>query len=178
MENAPQNKPTETKSGMTLEKMSVPIAIIIAGLLIAGAFYYSNIKAGQQIAAQANNTAAGTQLAGTTMKPISSADHIIGNPNADLILVEYSDLECPFCKSFNVTMNQIMSDYGASGKVAWVFRQFPIVQLHPKAEKEAEATECVNELGGPAKFWQYIHRKPLDQRLTLDNSLIWHSPSA
>jgi len=41
--------------------------------------------------------------------------------------------------------------------VAWVFRQFPIAQLHPKAPIEAEATECVNELGGPSKFWQYVN---------------------
>lgn len=144
-------EPEIKSSQSTLEKLSVPIAIIIAGALIAGAFYYSSGKTPVQTGTNP------TPLPGASMKPVSASDHIIGNPNADLIVVEYSDLECPFCKSFNTTMNQIMSDYGSSGKVAWVFRQFPIVELHPKAEKEAEATECVNELGGTAKFWQYVN---------------------
>jgi protein-disulfide isomerase len=50
------------------------------------------------------------------------------------------------------------ADYGASGKVAWVYRHFPLDQLHSKARKEAEATECAGELGGNEKFWSYLDR--------------------
>jgi protein-disulfide isomerase len=50
----------------------------------------------------------------------------------------------------------LISDYGTSGKVAWVYRDFPIAQLHPRSEKESEATECANELGGPTVFWKYL----------------------
>jgi protein-disulfide isomerase len=140
-----------------IEKLSVPIAIVIAGGFIAGALYYSNIKAGTQVA----NTVATTDTTKTDtsadMRPVSADDHILGNPNADLIIVEYSDLECPFCKQFQNTMKQIMEVYGSSGKVAWVYRHFPIDSLHPKARKEAEATECANELGGASKFWEYTN---------------------
>ena len=62
-------------------------------------------------------------------------------------------------------MQQLMSEYGKSGKVAWVYRQYPIVQLHSKAPKEAEALECAAELGGNEKFWDYT-----DRLYTLTNS--------
>jgi protein-disulfide isomerase len=51
----------------------------------------------------------------------------------------------------------MMSEYGKDGKVAWVYRHFPIDQLHSKARKEAEAMECANELGGSGKFWEYAN---------------------
>lgn len=140
-------QPTEQK-----QSLGVPVAIVIAGLLIAVAVYFSGAKGtGAPIAAQP-----GAQ--DVTIKPVTSADHILGDPNAPIKIVEYSDTECPFCKQFNVTLKQIMADYGASGKVAWVYRQFPIAGLHPKAPKESEATECVAELGGNDKFWQYIDK--------------------
>ena len=53
-------------------------------------------------------------------------------------------------------MQRIMNEYGADGKVAWVYRHLPIDSLHTRARKEAEATECAAELGGNNKFWEYI----------------------
>ncbi len=89
------------------------------------------------------------------MSPVTSADHIQGDINAPVKVVEYSDLECPFCKRFHTTMQQVMKEYGKD-KVAWVFRQFPLSQLHSKSPKEAEATECVAELGGNDAFWKFV----------------------
>ena len=144
---------------MNLEKFSVPFAIIIAAGLIAVSLYYSNVKSSEQIAKAkvAQLTQPVVSDTTSTMRPISASDHILGNPNADVIIVEYSDLECPFCKAFHQTLQRVMSEYGKDGKVAWVYRHFPIDQLHSKARKEAEATECANELGGPAKFWEYTN---------------------
>ena len=51
-----------------------------------------------------------------------------------------------------------MNEYGKSGKVAWVYRHFPLDQLHSRARKESEATECAAELGGNDKFWAYLDR--------------------
>ena len=93
-----------------------------------------------------------------TLDPVTPADHILGNPNAEVFIVEYSDLECPFCKQFHKSMLEIMSEYGAEGKVAWVYRHFPLDQLHSKARKEAEATECATELGGNDAFWEYTNK--------------------
>src|SRR3989338_3720694 len=139
---------------MILEKLSVPIAIVIAGGLIGGALYYSNIKIGSQ---PIKTTAPQAENGTISMRPVSADDHILGNPNADVIIVEYSDTECPFCKQFHNTLERVMNEYGKDGKVAWVYRHFPIAELHSKARKESEALECANELGGPGKFWEYTN---------------------
>lgn len=80
-------------------------------------------------------------------------DHIFGNPDAPISLIEYSDFECPYCKKFHSTAKQIVTAYG--GKVNWVYRHFPLGFHNPAAQKEAEASECAAELGGNDAFWRY-----------------------
>ncbi|MBU1558070.1 DsbA family protein [Patescibacteria group bacterium] len=128
----------------------VPIAIIIAGSLIAWGLMSDKPK-GEDI----NNENPVTQE--RELAPVTDEDHFIGDPNAELVIISYSDLECPYCKNFNATMERIMDEYGKDGKVALVFRHFPIDQLHSKARLEAIATECAAELGGNAKFWEYLN---------------------
>lgn len=88
--------------------------------------------------------------------PVGKDDHIRGDKDAPVKIVEFSDLECPFCKRFHPTMKQVVDEY--KGKVAWIYRHFPLDGLHSKARKEAEASECAAELGGNDKFWAYIDR--------------------
>jgi protein-disulfide isomerase len=83
---------------------------------------------------------------------VSAADHIRGKQDAKIILVEFSDFECPFCKTGHETIKKIAADYG--DKVAWVYREFPL-SIHANAQKEAEAGECIADLGGNDKFWNY-----------------------
>jgi len=92
----------------------------------------------------------------TTIKfqPVTAEDHINGDINAPIKIVEYSDIDCPFCKRFHGTLEQVRAMYG--DKVAWVYRHSPIPQLHPDAFKKSHATECVAELGGNDKFWEYL----------------------
>lgn len=92
------------------------------------------------------------------MRRITSADHIRGDSNAPVKIVEYSDLECPFCKRFHATMQQVVNEYGKNGRVAWVYRHFPLDALHSKARTEAAAAECAGELGGRNAFWTYVDR--------------------
>lgn len=131
-----------------MNKVFIPISIVVSGLIIAGAIYLTT----QQQSAPTNQTGENVELA---IAPIDKNDHIIGNPDAEIVIVEYSDYECPFCKAFHITMNKIMDEYGASGKVAWVYRQFPLVQIHKSAQGAAEASECVAKLGGNNKFWEF-----------------------
>lgn len=143
------NETTETKNPYT-----IPIAIVIAGLFIAGAVIYTNRDTSSGATAQQG---APTRAA-LEIPPITGDDHILGNPNANLVIVEYSDTECPFCKNFHDSLHQIIDEYGREGEVAWVYRHFPLAQLHSKAPLQAEATECAAELGGNTAFWQYIDR--------------------
>ncbi len=88
------------------------------------------------------------------VRPVSKTnDHIRGNPNAPVSLIEYSDFECPFCKRFHDTAKQIVQQYG--GKVNWVYRHFPLDFHNPAAQREAEAAECAAELGGNEAFWRF-----------------------
>lgn len=137
--------------------LAMPIAVVIAGALIAGAVLYSGGKT--PTVGQPQQQVAQKQTGDLEkMTPISSKDHIRGDINAPVKIVEYSDTECPFCKRFQTTMIEVMDTYGKEGKVAWVYRHFPIDQLHSKARKEAVAMECANELGGNDKFWEYADR--------------------
>ena len=131
-----------------MNKVFIPISIVVSGLIIAGAIYLTT-KQQNAINAPADSN---IELA---IAPIDSSDHIKGNPDADIIIVEYSDYECPFCKGFHGTMNRIMEEYGTTGKVAWVYRHFPLTQIHQDAQPAAEATECVAKLAGNDKFWEY-----------------------
>ncbi len=140
---------------------TIPIAIVIAGVLIAGALLFNN--QGKNIVTSPKNAEKTTQDSQTSssslfIPEVTGNDHIRGNPTADIIVVEYSDTECPFCKNFQKTMNRVIDEYGKEGEVAWVYRHFPIEQLHKKAAREAEALECAAELGGNTGFWNYTDR--------------------
>ncbi len=137
---------------------SIPMAIVLAGVLVAGAVLLSGSRSNTAQVNVPQQPKVAQQSSGDleTMRPVSLEDHIRGNPDAQVMIVEYSDTECPFCKRFHETMKQTTVEYG--DKVAWVYRHFPLDQLHSKARKEAEATECANELGGPDKFWAYTDR--------------------
>ena len=88
------------------------------------------------------------------MRPVSEArDHIRGNSAAPVTVVEYSDFECPFCKRFHPTLKRIVDESG--GQVSWVYRHYPIDEIHSKARKEAAASECAAELGGNDAFWKF-----------------------
>ena len=133
----------------------VPGAIIVAGGLVASAIIWSG----------AFKQAAEITLPGTpainvdAIRPVTSGEHFLGDvKTAEVVVLEYSDLECPYCKAFHEEMRTVMADESLKGKVAWVFRHFPIDSNHTKARNEAEASECAAELGGNTAFWNYIHR--------------------
>ncbi len=139
--------------------LTLPVAIVIAGALIGGAVLIANNGGGttteekpaaQQIKPQTTSD--------VTIAPISGDDWILGSPEAPITIVEYSDTECPFCKNFHTTMQSVIDSYGKNGEVSWVYRHFPLTQLHPRAPKEGEALECAGELGGNKGFWDYTNR--------------------
>lgn len=139
------------------EKISLPVSIVLAGALIAGGIYLNGRITKENPTANQKQQLASQNLS-DTIRSVDANDHILGSAKARVLVVEYSDTECPFCKTFHATMNSIMQEYGKDGNVAWVYRHFPIAQLHSKSFKEAEATECAANLGGNSKFWEYINK--------------------
>ena len=124
----------------------VPGAIVFAGVVLAIAVYvlHGGVPA---------DVVKGDP---TLMRPVDQTDHILGSPAATVKLVEYADIDSPYSKTFQATMEQVMSDYAAGGKVAWVYRHLPLVDQHPNAETNAEAAECAASIGGPNTFWKFI----------------------
>ena len=75
-------------------------------------------------------------------------DPIIGNPDAPITIIEFSDFQCPFCARFHTqTLPLILEQYIEQGKVKLVFRDFPIQSIHPNALPASIAAECANEQG-------------------------------
>lgn len=138
---------------MNRESLAVPAAIIIAALLIAGAIYLNGKNP-----APVNPSGNTPEEKEIVFRAVNETDHVRGNPNAKILLVEYSDYDCPFCKQFHDTLNQVMKEYGESAKVGWVYRHLPLEQLHPNAPKIAEAAECVADIGGNDAFWKFTDR--------------------
>ncbi|MCL4399796.1 DsbA family protein [Patescibacteria group bacterium] len=132
----------------------LPASILISALLISISLVYNAGKKSDAAQNTANLAGAAQNTAEITLPPITSADHIEGNPNAPVKIIEYSDLECPFCKEFHSTLKALSGIYG--DQVAIVYRHYPIPQLHPKAPHEAQAAECAFKLGGNNAFWSFI----------------------
>jgi protein-disulfide isomerase len=125
-----------TASAHTKFKLTTPIAIIIAGVIIGACILFSS----------------GIHYSAPTKE---FKDHTFGNPNANIQLIEYSDLECPYCKVFHVNMRTLMNEEHEN--VLWIYRHFPL-PFHPKATPEAIASECAATVGSEELFWNYINR--------------------
>lgn len=142
----------------SLKQNQIAGAIIIAGLLIAGAILLKG---------NSNNAVGTNPLLNVKIKEVSPDEHILGNPKAKVVIVEYSDTECPFSKRFHDTMARVVKEKG--DEVAIVYRHFPIAQLHPIAFNEAVATECALEQGNNETFWKYLDE--VYKRTNSNNSL-------
>ena len=80
-------------------------------------------------------------------------DPFMGPPDAPVTLVEFSDFQCPYCRRVQGVLKRLMAAY--HGQLKLVFRDFPLRQIHPEAQKAAEAAQCANDQG---QFWPYHDR--------------------
>ncbi|MCL4406442.1 MAG: DsbA family protein [Patescibacteria group bacterium] len=137
----------------------IPGAIIIASVVIAAAVLVSggviSIKSQPSQPSQPSQ-AADSLSALKGLKPVDAKDHVLGNASAKVKIVEFSDMDCPYCKRFNATIDELLTTYG--DKIAVVYRHFPLTALHPNAKTEAEATECAAKLAGNEGFWTYFKK--------------------
>ncbi len=131
----------------------IPGAIVAAGLLIAAAVLYSNSGFGGRAAAPQTQPAGIVSSAPTATGDIADDDPSLGDPQASVTIVEFSDFQCPFCKRFfDAAEKEIIETYVKTGKARFVYRDFPLTGIHEHAQKAAEAGECADE---QKKFWSY-----------------------
>lgn len=96
-----------------------------------------------------------------------------GNPDAKVVITEWSDFQCPFCgRHYTQTLGQIDEQYIKTGKVKYEFRDFPL-SFHPNAQKAAEAGQCALAQGNEY-FWK-LHDKMFENQksLSVDNYKAW-----
>lgn len=167
---------------------SNPLIPILVILLVIASFFIGSLwtkvsyleKGGVPVKGSANTGATQPQQPDIytpvkaetlSLEKVSGDEHIRGDKNAQLTWIEYSDLECPFCKRIHPDLQKALEEY--KGKIRWVYRHFPLDQIHPKADKEAEATECAAELGGNDGFWKMVDKifetTPSNNGLNLDD---------
>jgi protein-disulfide isomerase len=125
----------------------LPVAIIAAGIIVSIALYY--VRVHSEVEKVAGNP--------SVVRPVTPQDHLMGNPTAKVMVVEYGDIDSEHTKDFNAIMQQIMTEYADSGEVAWVFRHLPIVALHQYSAMHASAAECVSSIAGPQAFWGFLN---------------------
>ncbi len=137
----------------TQNQFILPLAVIIAGGLIAWGFFATKDEPAPDVAGTPDTDII-VEDAGIIS--VNSEDHILGNPNAEVTIITYSDFECSYCKTFHFTMNQIVDNLGKDGKISWVMRHFPVHGY--AAQMKALATECAARLGGENKFWEMTEK--------------------
>jgi len=143
------------------------VVLLVVGLSFLAGFFLGSMWTENQLLkngglqpsngqAQVNDVAAQPEDAPApveNMPEVTDSDYVRGDvANADIILVEYSDYECPFCARFHPTMQQVREEFG--DQVAWVYRHYPL-SIHPNAQAAAEGAECVGDLAGNEAFWTY-----------------------
>ena len=126
-----------------------------------GTYKSGSQVAGVQVEAKGNDTNPTQPSQPSAVTPelkgeikLTTDDHVNGEKDARILLFEYSDMECPYCKRFHPTAQKIVDSY--KGDVAWIYRHLPL-PFHANAAKEAEASECANELGGNTAFWKFVN---------------------
>lgn len=133
--------------------INTPMAIVTAGVLVALAVIFTQPPRTTSLKNKPENNGLGTQIPKQNVA-VRPTDAVRGDiETADVIIVEYSDSDCPFCERFHNTMKEIITLPNI--KVAWIYRHFPL-SIHPNAENEAVALECVKDLGGNNAFWNYL----------------------
>lgn len=158
------------KEKTELQKYAIPLSIIVAGVIVAGAILWS------QNATRAVSSGASVESARepsiSIRTPNKKTDHIRGNIDAPITIVEFSDLECPFCARIHPTLQRIIEE---QNDTRWVYRHFPLSSIHSNALSAALASECIAQLGSNDHFWSFVDSVFANQENLGDN---WYRETA
>lgn len=144
------NIDADTAEAQKAGGQGTPFTVIVdtktgKSLPVSGALPYEQFKAAIE--------SVNTEGAKATIRMPSASDHIIGSATAPIVLVEYSDFQCPYCQMVHPTLKRIAEE--SNGTIAWVYRNFPLYQIHPQATPAALAAECIAAQLGNEAFWSF-----------------------
>ena len=174
---------------MTDQIINSKLTPVLVVLIIIGSFFLGSLTtkvkmlekgtvAGVAQGANNNQPAAPAAQAPQVTKGVASIDDdpILGDKNAPVTLIEFSDYECPFCKRhFDSTHPELVKKYIDTGKVKLVFRDFPLSFHEPMASKEAIAASCARDQGGDKKYFEFhdeIFKRTTSNGTGLDDAKI------
>jgi protein-disulfide isomerase len=171
-----ENRPTSSPAGPSGVVIALMALLIVAFAFVAVRLASmesqqrattDELKAIRQALESGRPLAQAPEAAATNIALALNDSAVKGNPDAKLTLVEFSDFECPFCGRYTrETYGQLDRDYVQTGKIRYVFRNFPIQQIHPHAMKAGIAGECARQQG---KFWTmhdqlFANQQALEER--------------
>lgn len=145
---------------MKSSNLIIPLSIVVAGMIIgafnAGAIIYTSKtdSLGAAVQAPVVDRLLEPNIVTLEASPVTTEDHIVGSLSAPVKLIDYSDLECPFCKRHHNTLIGLSAAYDPSD-FAWVYRHLPL-DFHRQAMPQSIASECVARIAGNEAFWNFI----------------------
>ena len=149
---------SKTKTNPFSNKLTPLLTLsLIAAAFFIGSLYTKVQMLEKDIDSGQNQKQAAAQPQQPT-KGVASVDDdpVLGDKDAPVTIIEFSDYESPFCKRhFDETLPKLIQNYVDTGKVKIVFRDLPLSFHDPMATKEAIAANCAGEQGGDAKYFQY-----------------------
>ena len=125
----------------------IPGAIVLFGLIIGVALFVSMRPAEREDGAIGDPSG---------MRDVSDADHILGNPSAPIVFVQYADPDCAYCSFLTRALAEVMGKYGNTGEVAWVYRHLPLPASSPSSVEPSVALECSAMVGGEGDFFRFL----------------------
>lgn len=132
--------------------LTVPVAIVLAGVLISVSIIFTSGSG--SLSAAVGDSGEGVlpeRVVGPT-ELVTEGDPVLGDPNAPVTIVEFSDFQCPYCRLFwSQTYEQLKTEYIDTGLVRLVYRDYPL-SFHPAAYQSAVAGQCAQEQG---RFWEF-----------------------
>ena len=146
-------RPPQAEPSEALAQVRAEFAVCVAAILVGVPAFLLLARHGElpplpQPAAEA--------LLERLVRPDS---HLAGDPQAPVTVVEFGDFECPMCAQVEEAARAARAKYGT--RIRFVFREFPVLAIHPQSEKAAEAAECAAEQG---KFWEAAEKFYAGQR--------------
>jgi len=167
-----QEEETMTISKVAVwQTVSAVLVILLVVSIFTSGFGFSPAKTGTGNTGTNTNNGGTGNTGGTATVNLEGA-HKLGDDDAPVKIIEWSDFQCPFCGRFYTdTEGQIVDNYVDSGDVQLIYKHFPLESIHPMALPAALASECADEQG---KFWEY-HNYVFENQasLTNDNLKVW-----